>query len=88
MLFLGGLFLFGLLLSFQELVDASGGVEHLLLPGVEWVAGAADFHVLFFFGRTGDDHVLAGTDDLGLWEIGRMSIFFHNKRLSGNSFNL
>lgn len=87
-LFLGGLLFFGLFLSLQELVDSSGGVEQLGLPGVERVASAADFYMLLFLGRPGDDLVLARTDGLCLWEIGWVDVFFHDGKLSGNSFDL
>lgn len=87
-LFLGSLFLFCLLLSFQELVDSSGCVEQLGLPRVERVASAADFYMLLFLGRSSNDLILTRTDRLCLRKVGRMDIFFHDEKLSGNSFNL
>lgn len=71
-----------------EFVDATSGIDELLLARIKRMASAADFHVLLFFGRTSDDHVLARTDDFRLREIGRVNVLLHGKRLSGNSFDL
>jgi len=63
---------------FLELLNAASSVDKLLLARVEWVAVRTQFNVDLFHGRTGCDDVAAGTDDLGVREIGRMDIRLHS----------
>src|SRR5205085_12086946 len=62
-----------------EPLDASGGVDQLLLPGEEGVTRRADLDVDGRDGRPGLDGIAAGTDDLRL-VVPRMNPFLYGRR--------
>jgi hypothetical protein len=66
----------GFFVPFAEALDASGGIDDLLLPREERVAVGADFDVEFFLGRTGLDHVAAKAGD-GAVHVFGMYILLH-----------
>ena len=59
-----------------EAADASAGIDHLLLTGVEGVTLGANFHLDVLLGRASLDHVAAGAPDGGLLVVG-MEAFLH-----------
>ena len=59
-----------------EALDASAGIDQLLLAGEEGVALGADFNTEIRDGRTGLDGVAAGAPDNGGLIIG-MNFLFH-----------
>lgn len=60
-----------------ELLNATGGVDHLLLAGVEGVAGRADFNVqCFLHRRVGGEGIATGASDLNFFVIW-MDVRFH-----------
>ena len=61
---------------FSEPLDASRGVDQLLLTGEKRVAFGANFHAYVFFCRTNLNNAAAGTLN-GCVEIIRMDIGFH-----------
>ncbi len=70
---LGGLGLAGL-----EFVDAAGGVDQLLLAGVEWVAVGADFNGNILYGRVSRKGGVAAVAVNGCLEDLRVDSGFHN----------
>ena len=69
----------GILLQAKSLVEpinASTGIDQLLLAGVERLALAANFDVDLRLGVTGVDHIAAGTSD-GAVHIVRMDALLH-----------
>src|SRR5690606_5899031 len=60
-----------------ELLDALGGVDQLLVAGIEGVAGAAQFDFELLFGRAGRKAVAAGAGHRNAGMVGRVDIFFH-----------
>ena len=59
-----------------EAVNASTGVNQLLLAGIERVALGADFHTNVLLGRTSGKDIAAGAADGGLFVLG-MDTFLH-----------
>jgi hypothetical protein len=72
----GGLGGLGLGHALLELIDATGGIDELLLAGVEGVARVADTHQNGGAGRAGFNDVPAGTPDFCVLVL-RMNISFH-----------
>lgn len=61
-----------------EFVNASGGIDELLLAGIKRVTDVADADEDGWPGGSGFDHITAGAPDFGV-HVFRMSIGFHNK---------
>ena len=59
-----------------EAADASAGIHHLLLTGVEGVTLGADFHLDVLPGRASLDHVAARARNGGVVVVG-MDAFLH-----------
>ena len=59
-----------------EAADTTASIHHLLLAGVEGVTLGANFDADVLLGRTGLDHVTAGTANSGLLVVG-MDAFLH-----------
>src|SRR5262245_35554051 len=72
---LGGLRLRHALL---ELVHAAGGVDELLLSGIERMADVADTDDDYGLGGTGFNHVSTGATDFRV-RIFRMNVSFHKR---------
>ncbi len=73
----GALFLLGALSELPEPFDTSGGVDILLLAGIERMAFRADFYLNRLYGRAGRIFLTAGARDDGVFMIGRMDSLFH-----------
>lgn len=59
-----------------EFLDASGGIDHLLLASEERMAGRTDIQMDFLLGRANSPAISAGAGDLRLVVFGMYS-FFH-----------
>src|SRR5262245_14439330 len=75
---LGGLDGLGLGHALLELVDATGGIDELLLAGIERVADIANSKENGGPGGPGLDHVAAGATNLRCLVL-RMDVRFHTK---------
>ena len=61
-----------------EFIDSTGGVDNLLLAGIERVAGRAHFEVQVVVGKGGPRfEAIAATASHGKFFIGRMDVRFH-----------
>ena len=76
-----GLSAFGQLL---ETIDAAGGIDKLLLAGVERMALGADFYAAGCDGRTRVENSTAGAGNSRFLVIGRMDTGFHNGCIADN----
>lgn len=63
-----------------EFINASGGIDELLLAGVKRVAGVANTKDGRRFGRAGLDYIAAGATDFR-FVILRVQVSFHIKRV-------
>ena len=60
-----------------EAIDATGGVDDLLLAGVERMTESTNFRVHAFHGRTGFKHGTAGARDGGRSVVIRVDSLLH-----------
>lgn len=60
-----------------EFLNRTGGVQKVLLAGIERVAIGTNFNMKLLFGGTGGEYVAAGADNLGISKICWVEIFFH-----------
>ena len=75
----GGLGGLGLGHALLELIDSAGGIDELLLAGVEGMAGVADTDNNDGLRGSGLDHIAAGTTDFRV-HILRMNLFSHKRQ--------
>lgn len=75
--FLGNLFGGNLRGASLETFHAAGGVNNLVVARIKRVAGAANFYVYFFLGRTNGKSITAGANNFGFGEIFWVDICFH-----------
>ena len=61
-----------------ELLDASRGVDELLLARVERMTIGADFDAHIFLRGARDEGAAARADHFCVGKIGRMNVLFHN----------
>jgi len=60
-----------------EAFDTSGGINHPLLSGKEWMALTAQFYLYLFFRGTDSEGITAGANRLCIPIIGGVNLLFH-----------
>jgi hypothetical protein len=67
--------------SASEFIDSTGSVDNLLFPGIERVAGRADFEMQVVVGKGGARfEAIAATASNGEFFIGRVDVRLHGCR--------